>query len=141
MAMSKLARILAWMLKRPKFKTPTTSAGIPGLTILKIITIGPVLALDAELDIEVDAKGQVFAGATMSIPNFKASVDLVGDGQSSATGFTPHFTDSFKAAGQINAKAGLGVPVTVGVDNFLFEMAFSNQIVGWRRPRCSPSWR
>ena len=99
---------------KQSFTTPIASAGIPGLSIPNVITVGPVLALDAELDVGVQAAGQILAGAHMTIPNFQASIDIVS-GQSSASGFTPVFTTRFEASGQITATADLGIPITVGI--------------------------
>ncbi|KAK7993714.1 hypothetical protein PG989_007095 [Apiospora arundinis] len=96
-----------------EFKTPIASAGIPGLTIPNIITIGPVLKLDAALDINIAAQGQVLAGTKLTIANFGASLDIVS-GKSSAN-FKPVFKNRFEASGEISAEAGLGLPITVGV--------------------------
>ncbi|KAK6836468.1 hypothetical protein PG987_006963 [Apiospora arundinis] len=93
-----------------EFKTPIASAGIPGLTIPNIITIGPVLKLDAALDINIAAQGQVLAGTKLTIANFGASLDIVS-GKSSAN-FKPVFKNRFEASGEISAEAGLGLPIT-----------------------------
>ena len=97
-----------------QFKTPITSVGIPAISVPNVLVIGPVLAIDAELDIGVEAVGQLLVGAQMSIPNFAASVDLVS-GATTHGGFTPVFTTRFEVSGAITATAGLGFPITVRI--------------------------
>ena len=94
-----------------EFKTPIASVGIPGLTIPNIVTVGPVLKLDASLDIAIAAGGKVLTGTHMTIDDFGASLDIVS-GKSSAS-FKPVFKNRFEASGEISAEAGLGLPITV----------------------------
>lgn len=70
--------------------------------------------MDATATVDVKAKGQILIGAAMDIPNFVATLDAVGSG-SKIAGFTPVFSKTFNASGEVDAKVGLGLPVEVGV--------------------------
>lgn len=89
--------------------------GLPHFTIPGVIILGPEVALDAELGFKLSASGQVLAGATLSFPNFRATLDVVNQGGSQVTGFTPTFTPTFEAQGEIAATAKLGLPLSLGV--------------------------
>jgi hypothetical protein len=91
------------------------SAGLPGFSIPNVITVGPVVELKAELDIDISAEGQILVGATMDIPNFAAHLDLVDSSASFSKGFTPTFTPVFQVNGSITATAGLALPLSVGI--------------------------
>ncbi|KAI9760678.1 MAG: hypothetical protein M4579_001542 [Chaenotheca gracillima] len=97
------------------FKKSISSDGLPGFSIHNVITIGPVIALDAQLDIGIKAQGQVLVGAEAKLPNFHAVLDIVNKANTSVTGFTPQFTTTFNASGEISATAELGFPLTIGV--------------------------
>lgn len=92
------------------------SASIPpGFTIPKIITLGPSISLDANLKVNISAQGTVFAGAKAEFTDTRATIDLVKKNSLEASGFTPKFEPKFEAKGQINAKARLGLPLSIGV--------------------------
>ena len=61
------------------FRQPLLSEGVPfpGFSVPGIYAIGPVVTLDAEVDLGVNLAGQVLAGLTMSIPDFAVNLDLV----------------------------------------------------------------
>lgn len=66
----------------------------------------------------MQASGQIQVGANASLTGFSAKLDLIDSSQSSVTRFTPVFTNSFSASGQITASATFGLPVSlaVGID-------------------------
>lgn len=99
------------------FNVPIFSAPIPnaGFTIKKLVTVGAMTKLAATGSIEINAEGQLLVGATASIPNFRAQLDAVGS-QSGITGFTPVFNKTFEASGQISVVAGLGLPMSIGIE-------------------------
>ena len=97
-----------------KLTSTIASAGLPGFSVPNIISIGPVVDLSAELDLNIAAQGQLLVGVTMSIPDFAANLDLVGS-NSYSRGFTPQFTKVFNASGEISATASLGLPLSIGV--------------------------
>ena len=97
------------------FPFPIASAGVPGFSVPGIITIGPLISLDAEVEIGVEVEGQVLAGVIMRIPNFQANLDLVNQAKSKSEGFEPQWEKIFEAKGKITATAGIGLPVKVGL--------------------------
>jgi hypothetical protein len=97
------------------FEKTIASAGLPGFSIPNIISVGPVIQLKAELDIDIAATGQLLVGATMDIPNFAARLDLVDSSGSYSRGFTPVFTPIFDVSGEISATAVVGLPLSVGI--------------------------
>ena len=99
----------------PKYKTNIISQGLQPYEIPGVLLVGPEIAVDATLGFNITTEGQVLAGASMSVPNFSANLDLVDSSQSHVTGFTPQFNTNFSAGGQIRATTSLGLPVTIGV--------------------------
>lgn len=97
------------------FRTQIASTGMPGFSVPGIFIIGPIITLEAEMDLEVTAQGQLLVGATMSIPNFNAHLDLVNSKNTQSTGFTPQFQKVFNASGQISASAAIGLPLSIGI--------------------------
>ena len=97
------------------FPFPIAQAGVPGFSVSGIITIGPVLKLDAEVELGIEIEGQVLAGVIMRIPNFQANLDLVDHKNSKAEGFEPQWEKIFEAKGKISATAGIGLPVSIGL--------------------------
>jgi hypothetical protein len=94
------------------------TVGLPGFEIPGIVTIGPEITLDVKLHVSTTAEGQLYAGGTMSLPNFAASVDFINHSKSKATGWTPQFQYTLSAYGFLQAEASLGFPlgITFGVD-------------------------
>lgn len=97
------------------FPIPIAQAGVPGFSVSGIITIGPVVKLDAEVDVGVEIEGQVLAGVIMRIPDFQANLDLKDESNSKANGFEPQWEKIFEAKGKITATAGIGLPLSIGL--------------------------
>lgn len=87
----------------------------PGFSIPKIVAIGPVISLDARLDINIDASANLLVGGTVEIPNFHATMDMANMDRRSQSGWEPKFTSKFEVDGQLTASATMGLPLTVGV--------------------------
>lgn len=98
-----------------KFTKQIANIGLPGFSIPKIITVGPVVTVGTELDINAQATGQLLVGVAMDLPNFQATLDIVDSTKSGSSGFTPVFTKNFTASGEIDITIGFGLPVSVGV--------------------------
>lgn len=94
------------------------AVGLPGFTIPKIVTVGPELTLDMSVTIRVSADGQLFAGGTLTMPDFVAFVDFVHGANSHSSGWTPQYTWEVGAFGTISAQATLGIPfgLALGID-------------------------
>lgn len=92
--------------------TPPPPAGfsLPGL-----IDIGPFLQLSAKAEVSVTIKGQVLAGLTMKIPDFKGKLDFLDASKSTKEGFEPQFEKIFEANAEVAATAGIGLPVAIGI--------------------------
>jgi hypothetical protein len=105
-----------------KTVTPATeriaAVGLPGFSIPNIVTVGPELTLDISATITVSADGQLFAGGSLTMPNFVAFVDFVHGANSHSSGWTPHYTWEVGAYGTISAEATLGLPfgLALGID-------------------------
>ena len=97
------------------FPFPIAQAGVPGFSVSGLITIGPVIKLDAEVELGVEIEGQVLAGVIMKIPNFQANLDLVDGTKSKSEGFEPEWEKIFEAKGKITATAGIGLPLSIGL--------------------------
>jgi hypothetical protein len=102
--------------------TPETqriaAVGLPGFSIPNILTVGPELTLDMTATIKVTADGQLFAGASLNMPDFVSYVDFIHSGNSHSSGWTPHYTWDVGAYGTITAEASLGLPfgLAIGFD-------------------------
>lgn len=102
----------------PTYKVPLLPPQdlIPVLEIEGILAIGPVVELDATLDLQITAEGRAIAGTTIGIPNFSSYFDFVNTANSYVKGFdSPTVSKYFAAAGQIGATATLGMPFSIGV--------------------------
>lgn len=77
-----------------------------------VASIGPVLNVGAEVDLNLQAKGQILAGGTYSITGATAMVEVTTQ-QRSASGWSPVFEPTFEAQGEIAASAELGLPIEV----------------------------
>ena len=116
------------------FPFPIAQAGIPGLSVSGLFTIGPEIALAAEVDLGISLAGRVLAGIKMTIPNFSANVDLVNDSKSVVQGFTPQFEKVFEAKAEISATAGLGLPLSIGVGIDIPPIKFTKTISLTEKP-------
>jgi hypothetical protein len=85
-----------------------------GVTVSDLLTIGVVVTVDATAEVDISATGQILVGADLSIPDFDATLELVGGG-SHMTGFTPQLTKVFNASGEITASVSLALPVEIGL--------------------------
>ena len=95
---------------------PLISTAVPpGFSVPGVFSIGPMVSLEADIQLDISLAGQVLAGATLSIPNFQANLDLVNSGRSGSSGFTPQFQKIFQANAAVTATLGLGLPLGVGL--------------------------
>jgi hypothetical protein len=94
--------------------------GLPGWSIPGIISIGPELSLSVEAGVKVEAEGQIFAGASLTWPNFTATFDIAHPSQSTKDGWDPIFDRKLNVHGEVTASAHLGLPIKLffGVDVF-----------------------
>ena len=92
-----------------------TTAVPPGFSVPGVFSIGPMVSLEADIQLDISLAGQVLAGATLSIPNFQANLDLVNRANSGSSGFTPQFQKIFNANAAVTATLGLGLPLGVGL--------------------------
>jgi hypothetical protein len=99
----------------PPYHQALWSAGIPGLSVPGIYSIGPMISVGVELSTSVTAGGQVLLGASMDWPNFAVTMDLLHGKNSQSSGLTPQVTSKFLAAGHITASAGMGFPISIGI--------------------------
>jgi hypothetical protein len=119
---------------KDSFKKPIFSTGLPGFSVPNIITVGPVVSLSAELDVEATAQGQLLAAIALDIPNFDATLDLLDSTKSSSSGFHPVFTKNFTATGEISLSAAFGLPLKVGVGIVIPLIKFDKSIALIEKP-------
>jgi hypothetical protein len=93
-----------------RLNPPLVSFQIP-----KIIEIGPFIALRATAESKVTLKGQVLAGAKLTIPPFEGNLDLVDASKSKPLELKPELEPIFEAKAEISVTAGLGLPVAIGL--------------------------
>lgn len=89
---------------------------IEAFEIPDVLVVGPVITLDVDATVEIDALGQVLAGADLRWAYMGAHVDLFHLDQTTGHGFDPQIIPVFNVSGQINATASLGIPVGLGVE-------------------------
>ncbi|KAJ1566527.1 hypothetical protein HK405_009451 [Cladochytrium tenue] len=113
-----------------EYQLTKTIATIPipdaGLVIPKVVTLGVFAQIDAETKVNINAQGQILAGAGLAINNFQATLDFVNKANNKISGFTPVVTSNFTANAQVTASVEVGLP---------FELA-----VGMELPLLSKKW-
>jgi hypothetical protein len=77
------------------------SAGLPGFSIPKIVTIGPSLTVGLNSNIQINAIGQVLVGTTYTWPAISAVLDIIDNSKSTHSGFTPTVSKTFDAYGDV----------------------------------------
>ena len=91
----------------------------PGFSVEGLITVIPVLSLDAEGTVALSAKGQAQAGINITIPEFSGILDFVNGSNTQSPDIAPQVNRTFKADvqanTQISATAGLALPLAIGV--------------------------
>ena len=87
---------------------------LDGFEIPDVISAGPFLSLSADAHFEIDAEGQLLAGAQVVFGPFEAQYDFEDDSNTKQSGFTPQFHKKFKAHADIEVKASLSLPVELG---------------------------
>ena len=113
---------------------PIFSAGAPGFSVPGIFTIGPILTLDAEVDIDIEAKGKAVAGVVVSTPDLKANIDLVDGSKSSCTGLTPELTPYYSVEAALEASAALSLPLGVGLGIEITPLGFEKTAALYDKP-------
>jgi hypothetical protein len=90
---------------------------IPGAAFIipNVVTVGASARLDATTEVTLTARGRLLIGASLTIPNFSARLDVVNSGTSGITGFEPVFTPRFDASGEVSASLALGLPAQIGI--------------------------
>ena len=70
--------------------------------------------------VSIEATGQLYTGVSLTWPSFEANLDFLDSSKSTKSGWTPEVEQAFNVNGNIEAKAALGLPVTLnfGIDIF-----------------------
>ena len=106
---------------------PGTSFAIPGVFIF-----GGQASLDIAAYAAARAQGQFLIGASASIPNFNARLDL-NPAKTGFSGFKPIFKSRREASGSIDIDLGLGLPLEVGFGLSLPAVpSFGSKVLGIR---------
>lgn len=106
---------------------PGTSFAIPGVFIF-----GGQAALDVAAYATARAEGRFLIGASASIPNFLARLDI-NPARSTISGFKPIFRTRRQASGSIDLELGLGLPLEVGFGLSLPAVpSFGTKVLGIR---------
>ena len=99
--------------------------GIPGLSLPGAITIGPKIAIGTDINFNAAATGQILAGAQFGLQNAKSTIDIIDSSKSDSSGWTPVFTPTLEASGQIALSAEIGFPVSVSCGISIFNGKFN----------------
>lgn len=91
------------------------SAGLPGLSIPGIITLGPMITLSVDGKAGVKALGRVLAGAKLEFPEMSVVLDVIDTSRTGLSGFKPTVTTTFEAVGELELSASVGLPISVGI--------------------------
>ncbi|PPJ52424.1 hypothetical protein CBER1_10579 [Cercospora berteroae] len=91
------------------------SAGLPGLSIPGIITLGPMITLSVDGKAGVKALGRVLAGAKLEFPEMSVVLDVIDTSRTGLSGFKPTVTTTFEAVGELELSASIGLPISVGI--------------------------
>jgi len=99
-------------------KEPLLVRNLAGWEIPHIVSLGPRLILEAMATVSIEATGQLYTGVSLEWPAFEATLDFVDSSKSTKSGWTPIVTKAFEVHGSVEAKAALGLPVTLnfGID-------------------------
>jgi hypothetical protein len=87
-----------------------------GVAVKGVFSAGVYLSVDAVSTIEIKAEGQALVGVVMTIPNFKANINLFdqdGAGKSSISGLNPTFEKRFEASAKVDASLRLALPIAI----------------------------
>ncbi|OJJ45109.1 hypothetical protein ASPZODRAFT_144413 [Penicilliopsis zonata CBS 506.65] len=107
---------------------------IDGFDIPEIIDVGPAITLDVDATVEIDALGQVLAGAILEWSNMGAHLDVYDILDTTGHGFAPQVTPVFNASGQLNATASVGIPVGFGIEIDILDGEWTKEIALVDRP-------
>jgi hypothetical protein len=100
----------------PKVEMKLYEQGVTGiLQIPGAITVGPYADVSLEVVPKVTLEGTVFAGALLTWKDAKAHLAWGGDGQSSASGWTPEIKPVFNASAEVSLALDFGMPIGVNV--------------------------
>lgn len=94
-----------------EFKKPVFTAPITPFFIPAVVSIGPSITVEAKAKLTLDASGQLLVGATLSMPNARAHLDLIDNSKTESSGWDPSFEPVFKASAKIKATAEIGFPI------------------------------
>ncbi|KAL3444142.1 hypothetical protein BJX65DRAFT_311109 [Aspergillus insuetus] len=107
---------------------------IDGFEIPEIITVGPAITFDVDATVEVDALGQVLAGATLTWAHMGAHLDVYNLGKTTGHGFDPQISPVFNISGQVNATASVGIPIGFGIEIDILDGEWRKEIALVDRP-------
>lgn len=108
--------------------------GVPGFYIPEVITVGPMLTLDVDATVKIDALGQILAGAEFNFPHIGATINFFNSDKSSAHGFTPSVSTTFSANGAVNVTASVGVPIGVAIGIDVLDGEWTEEVALVDRP-------
>ena len=117
-----------------KFQKDLFEVGIPGLTIPKIITVGPSIKVGTSLELSLNARGSLLVGAKVGFPAFKATLDFIDGSRSGQSGFSPQLERVFNASGEISAEADFGIPIGLNIGINILSGTFQRQIALVEQP-------
>ena len=94
-----------------QFTTQIANFGLPGLSLPGGVTVGPMVSIGTDVNFNAAASGQILAGAQFGLQNAKSTIDFIDSFKPQSSGWTPVFTPTLEASGQIALSAEIGLPV------------------------------
>lgn len=90
-------------------------AGIPGFSVPNVITIGPMVTVDARAKATLSGAGTLLFGGSVEIKDIKAVLNLQDSSKNVPLKIAPQFKPIFEANAEINAGLTMSLPVTIAV--------------------------
>ncbi|KAK5098664.1 hypothetical protein LTR24_001770 [Lithohypha guttulata] len=112
MSMTLKVGVDASLVYTQKFEQQLFNVPLSPLCVAGVICVGPYLKLGADIELKANAEGQLLAGASITMHNAQASVDIAKF-TASASGWQPEFNPIFQANGKIDLSADVGLPLAI----------------------------
>jgi len=109
------------------FSVTLFQEGIPELCSGTTLCIGPYVKLAAELTFAAEAEGYLLVGGQWALTDATAQLYAYG-GTSGATNWTPTFTPTLQAGGEITLSLSYGMPLSVGLGINILDDTISEDV-------------
>jgi hypothetical protein len=116
------------------FKKRLFDIGVEGFYIPGIIIVGPMVTLDIDAKLNVEALGQLLAGARLTWPRIGANINFFDYDKSTGYGYIPDVKPVFNVSGEVSATLSMGLPVAIAVGIDILEGKYHKSVALIDRP-------